>query len=74
MLPALARGTFTGDVEKIMKLGNTRMFFDLPSLLKRFGLSVFFNQSHPPSQRLRFESFSEGLFDSGREKIVGFQT
>ena len=37
-------------------------------------LSVFFNRRHPPSQRLRFESFSEGLFDSGREKIVGFQT
>jgi hypothetical protein len=37
-------------------------------------LSVFFNQGHPPSQRLRFETFSEGLFESEREKIIGFQT
>jgi hypothetical protein len=34
----------------------------------------FFQPMPPTFARFGLESFSEGLFDSGREKIVGFQT
>ena len=41
--------------------------------LRDYVLSVFFNQSHPPSQRSGLNAFSEGLLNRGEKKSSFFR-
>ena len=62
--------TVTGVFLRIDRQGVAAFFFLFDFMVV---LSVFFNQSHPPSQRSGLNAFRR-TFESGREKIVVFQT